>query len=181
MDVQRTINHDTLVEPLDQFGRVALGVAGGELAAGVAGAGDQPATQRRGAPIEPKRGDGCQRFVERRVWNVADQQVLPHGQAQRAGAEAFRDRGKSAHRVPGHAGLRHNDADVIEARLFLQDARRYGRACPAAAAAVPLPDRRAAAACRGIPPSPRESAARPSDRARISAAPWCGRCGRPRR
>ena len=55
MDVERLVDGDARFQPIDQFRGVALGVAGGELAAGVAGAGDQPAAERRGSPVQAER------------------------------------------------------------------------------------------------------------------------------
>ncbi len=115
-----------------------------------------PPRSARGAPIEAKRGDGCQRIVERRIGNVADQQVLPHGQAQRAGAEALGDRRRGrASCPPVHARLRHDDANIVQPRLLLPVHADMAVLVLRRPRHASRPDRRAAAACRGTPPSPR--------------------------
>ena len=119
VDVHRPIDGDARIQPIDQFRGVAFCIARRELAAGVAGAGDQPAAQRRGTPIQPKRRDCRQSVVERLVGNVADDQVLPDGQPQRAGTEALGDHGKAAH-VPGRQPRHRDDnADIVQAWLLL--------------------------------------------------------------
>ncbi len=69
---------------------------------------------------QAQRRDRGQRLGHAVVRDVGDQQVLPHGQADRAGAEAVGDVGQPAHPLAGDAADRQHHADIGQARLLLR-------------------------------------------------------------
>ena len=98
---------------------MALGVGGGELAAGIAGAGDEAAADRARLDADAERGQRGDADADILVGDVGDQQVLPDREPQRAAAEALGDLGQAAHLLGGDAADRQHDAEIVEARLLL--------------------------------------------------------------
>ena len=122
---------------------VALGVGGGEPAAGVAGAGDEAGADRARLGGEAERLDGGLGDARAcRVGHAGDQQVLPDGEADIAVAHLLRDGGEPAHLRRRELADRQHHADPVQAILLLlvdADMRQRGRT-PAAARA-PRPAR----------------------------------------
>ena len=87
MDVERRVDVDPRLAPVADLGGVALGVGGGELAAGIAGAGDQAGADLRGLDRKPDRFDGGDGKRDILVAHARDQKVLPDRQADFAVAE----------------------------------------------------------------------------------------------
>src|SRR5437868_13445525 len=82
MDVERCVDLDASLAPVADFRRVTLGIRGRELAAGVAGAGNQPCADLRGFDRKPRGLDGGDRRRDVAVVYAGDQQVLPHREAE---------------------------------------------------------------------------------------------------
>src|SRR5579863_6447133 len=77
VDVDRRVELDARLAPARDLLGMTLGVGGGELAADVAGAGDQAGADRVGAGREPERLDGADRLPYYRRRDPRDEQVLP--------------------------------------------------------------------------------------------------------
>ena len=92
MDVDRRVERDARLAPARDVLGVALGVGGCELAAGVAGAGDQAGADRVRLGGEPERLDRGLGACSLLVGDAGDQQVLPDRQPDLAVAEIARDR-----------------------------------------------------------------------------------------
>jgi hypothetical protein len=58
VDIQRRVDFDPRLAPVANFGGVALGIGRRELAAGIAGTGDQPGADLRRLDRQPRRFDG---------------------------------------------------------------------------------------------------------------------------
>lgn len=86
VDVDRLVERDAFVEMLGQRHRVALGVGGGEFAAGIAGAGDQRAANGGGAPIEAEGDYRVLGLVELGRRDASDNEVLPDREPDRLAA-----------------------------------------------------------------------------------------------
>ena len=110
---------DARLAPVADLGRMALGVGGRELAAGIAGAGDQPGADLRRLDRKPDRFDRRDRKFDILVTHAGDQQVLPDRQADIAVAEILRDFGEAAHLLAGHLAERQRHADPVQAFLLL--------------------------------------------------------------
>ena len=105
---------------MGEFDRVGLGVGGGEAAAFVAGAGDRAAEQGCGLVVEAGVADRLLSGFEMFSRDVGNDEVLPDGEAEFAGAEVVGDVGESAHLWRWQAADGNGDADVVEARLRLR-------------------------------------------------------------
>ena len=179
MDVDRRVERDARLAPARDLLGVALGVGGGELAAGIAGAGDEAGADGVGLDGEAERFDPRLRRLELCGRHAGDQQVLPDREPDIAVAQVARDVGEPAHLRDRHAADRQRrrrsscspscfcamDADMRGAVEGRPRRQRAGHGAVELAAELLLDQR------RGI-------SRRPACRARISAAPWCGRCGR---
>src|SRR5688572_29350062 len=97
---------------------MALGVRGGELAAGVAGAGDQAAADGARLDAQTESVDGGDADADIAVGDVGDQEVLPHGQPDRAAAEALGDLGESAHLLRREAADVQDQAEIMRPACF---------------------------------------------------------------
>ena len=124
-------------EVVGELQRVALGVGGGELAAGVAGAGDQAAAERRRRASRGRapRSPPCA-SASAIVGDVGDQQVLPDGQPDRAAAESVGDVGEAAHLLARSSGRPAARRRRRSGRAASAGGRRHGRACRRAAGAA---------------------------------------------
>ena len=91
------VERDARLAPARDLLGVALGVGGRELAAGIAGAGDEAGADRRCLGGEPERLDRGLRQRDLLVRHAGDQQVLPDREADIAVAEIARDLGEAAH------------------------------------------------------------------------------------
>src|SRR5579883_3654406 len=87
MDVEWRIDIDTALAPVADRGRVTLGVGGRELAALVAGAGDQAGADLRGLHGKPELFDCGRRECDVLIADARDEQILPDRQADFAIAE----------------------------------------------------------------------------------------------
>ena len=92
---------------------------GGELAAGIAGAGDQAAADGARLDAQAQRVDGGDADADIAVGDVGDQEVLPDGQPDRAAAEALGDLGEAAHLLGGEPADRQDEAEIVAAGLLL--------------------------------------------------------------
>src|SRR3954468_9561287 len=106
MDVERRIDLDARLAPFADRGGVALGVGSGELAAGIAGAGDQPGTNWRSLHDQPDRLDGRDGERDILLAHARYQQVLPDRQPEFAIAKILRDVGEPAHLRAGDLAKR---------------------------------------------------------------------------
>ena len=119
MDVERRVDVDARLAPVADLGRMALGIRGRELAAGIAGAGDQPGADLRGLDREPDLLDRGNGELDILVAHARDQQVLPDRQADIAVAEILRNLGQPPHLLAGDLAERQRDADPVQALLLL--------------------------------------------------------------
>ena len=98
---------------------MALGVRGRELAAGITGTGHQAAPDGARFDAQAERIDGGDADADVAVGDIGDQQVLPHGEPERAAAEALGNLGEAAHLPGRQAAHRQHQAEIIEACLLL--------------------------------------------------------------
>ena len=119
MDVDRGVDRDPRVAPVGDSGGVVLGVGKAELAAGAAGAGDQPGAEFRGFYRKADRLDGGRGQCHLVVGHARDQQILPDRQADFAIAQILRDFCQAAHLFAGHLAQRQCNADPVQSGLFL--------------------------------------------------------------
>ena len=87
MDIDRPVEIDARLAPLRDLLGVPLGIGGRELAADIAGAGDQPGADRGRLGGQTERVDGGLRQRDLVVGDAGDQQVLPDRQPDIAVAE----------------------------------------------------------------------------------------------
>ena len=134
-----------------------LGVGRGELAAGVAGAGDEAGADRDCAWWrEPSASIAACAASTLFGGDAGDQQILPDRETDIAVAEFTRDLGKPAHLRGGDLADRQHHADPVEAVLLLRDATPiWARRSKAGRGAMAL-GRRARRACGRA--SPRRAA-----------------------
>jgi len=119
VDVEGLVKGDFFVEVVGEEDRLAFGVGGGVFAAGVAGAGDESSGDGGGGVGESggfDRGLGVGEFFVRDVW---DDEVLPGGEADLAGAKLFGEVGDGHHGVDGHTTDGNDDAEVVAAVVLL--------------------------------------------------------------
>ena len=119
MDVDRQVDRHARFEIVGEPQRMALGVRGRELAAGIAGAGHQAAPDGARLDAQAQRIDGGDADADVAVGDVGDQQVLPHREPERAAAEALGDLGEAAHLPGRQAADRQHEAEIVEACLLL--------------------------------------------------------------
>ena len=91
MDVDRRVERDARLAPARDLLGVALGIGGGELAAGIAGAGDEAGANRVGLVARPSASIRACAAVELVRRHAGDQQVLPDREPDIAVAEFARD------------------------------------------------------------------------------------------
>src|ERR1700681_1036687 len=120
MNIERSVDVDPRLAPVADRSGMAFGVGGRELAAGIAGAGDQA-----GADLRCRNGqaNGLDRGHDKPDILVAparDQQVLPDREADIAVAENLRDLCESAHLLATDLAERQRHADPIKTRLLLR-------------------------------------------------------------
>ncbi len=179
MDVDRRVERHARLAPARNFFGVALGVGGRELAAGIAGAGDEAGADGIGVDGETERFDllgRCGKLFRR---HAGDQQVLPDGEPQIAVAEFARDFGEAAHLRDRSCALpaRQRRSSSALAAFAHESPICAVRRTPDAAPARRAPRGRACG--RASPQGEPRIFRRPWRRARISAAPWCGRLRSP--
>ncbi len=90
MDVDRQVDRDPRLEIVGESQRMALGIGGGELAAGIAGAGDQAAADRARLDAQTERIDGGDADADVAVgdvWLAAGQSNMSGYSGSVAGAE----------------------------------------------------------------------------------------------
>ena len=180
MDVDRPVERDARLAPARDLLGVALGVGGRELAAGIAGAGDEAGADRarlgrqaRAPRSRPRRAP---------TLSVGTPEISRFCQTVSRISPSPRSRaivGEPAHLRRGELADRQHDADPVAARPASADARRYGRRgrTPAAARRLGAATRVELAAELFLDQR-QELLEAQARRARISAAPCCGRCGR---
>ena len=140
--------------------RGALVSDAGELAAGVAGAGDQAGADAGRVPVSPRASMRRFAVLDVGLGDVGDQQVLPDGQADRAAAESLGDR------RPGRASARPSSGRPAARRrrrtgpAASAGGRRRGRAVVRPAAARTCVERRLRAACGRASSRPRRGTSR---------------------
>ena len=127
MNIDRRVERNAGFAPARDLLGVALGVGGGKLAAGIAGAGDEAGADGVGLDGKAERFDALLRLRELLGRHAGDQQILPDREAQIAVAELARDRGKSVHLRDRHPPDRHDDADPVRAPPASGRERRYAR------------------------------------------------------
>ena len=113
MDIQRGIDGHPRLAPVGDGGGMAFGIGGRELAAGIAGAGDQPGAYLRGLDVKAHRFDRCNGKSGILVSHAWNQQVLPDRQPNIAVAEILRDLCQSPHLLARHLAERQCDADPV--------------------------------------------------------------------
>src|ERR1700730_18421562 len=119
MNVERRVDVDPRFAPVADRGGVALGVGCRELAAGIAGAGDQSGADVRRRYRTPNRFDGRNGERDILVAHTRDQNVLPDRETEFAMAEIPGDLGETPHLLAGHLAEGQRDADPVQIHLFL--------------------------------------------------------------
>src|SRR5205814_9147131 len=114
VQVVRRVEGDGAIEVIGDRERVPLGVARGEFAAAVAGAGNDAGARLAYLGGEAELGERRLQLGSSRGCDVRDDDVLPDGKSQRAAAVALGDVGETAHLRAGHApdGQRHPAIDM---------------------------------------------------------------------
>src|SRR5215510_10513867 len=120
MDIDGRVKRNARLAPLGDVFGMPLGVGGGELATGIAGAGDKARPKRIGLDRETKRCDVCLRSFEFVGWHTGDQQVLPDGEPDVAVTQFACDLGKPPHLGDAEIADRHNHANPVQTLLFLR-------------------------------------------------------------
>src|SRR5260370_1773528 len=121
MNVERGVDGNPRLAPVADRGGMALGIGRRKLAAGIAGARDQPGAYLRSLDLEADRFDRRNGKSDILVTHARDQQVLPDRQPNITIAEILRDLCQPAHLLARHLAERQRDADPVQARLFLLD------------------------------------------------------------
>ena len=143
VDVDRPVELDARLAPARDLLGVALGVGGGEPAADVAGAGDQPGADRVALVARPSASIAASASVELVVRHAGDQQVLPDRQPDIAVAQVA-PRSSASPRICAAVSLPTGSTTPIQFKpcLLLRDGRRCGpRGRRAAAARSLRPER----------------------------------------
>ena len=120
---------DARLAPARDLLGVALGVGGGEAAAGIAGAGDEAGADRA-SPWSRARAPRCAASASVDACRSGTPEISRFCQTVRRmspSPSSLRDRGEPAHLRRGQLADRQHDADPVQAVLLLRDARRYGR------------------------------------------------------
>ena len=120
VQVHRGVETQRRIEVLAERESMALGVARREFAAGVAGAGDDAGARRARTGGQLQGGECSLDLGLSRALNIGDDDVLPHGEPQRAAAEALGDVGQAAHLRHAQASDRQRDAAIELPRGFLR-------------------------------------------------------------
>ena len=120
MNVERRVDLQARIEMIGDCESVALGIARRELAARIAGAGDDSGTNRRclGTQADCRQGHRHRSAIGFR--DVRYDQVLPWREANRATAIALGDVGDCAHLRSGHLSHGEGYAAIHSLRLLLR-------------------------------------------------------------
>ena len=125
MDVERRVDVDARLAPVADLGGMALGVGGRELAAGIAGAGDQAGADLRGFDRKPDllRSRRSPARHSRRARPRSAGSARPSGgyRRRRGPARSL----QAPHLLAGDLAERQRDADPVQARPASACARRY--------------------------------------------------------
>ena len=120
VDVDRLVDVEERIEVVGDGERVAFRVRHRELAAAIAGAGDEPGAHRRGLPGEAAGLDAAFAGLEPVVGHAGDEEVLPDGEPDIAVAEILGDARELPHLLGGELAGRQHDSDPVQAGLFLR-------------------------------------------------------------
>ncbi len=120
VDVDRQVQRDARLAMRGNGECILLGMGGGELAAAVAGAGDEACADGIGLGRQPERAERRERSLDPLRRHAGDKQVLPDRKTDLAVAEVARQCGEPAHLVRRHLADGQHHADEMQPRLLLR-------------------------------------------------------------
>ena len=114
------IQREFFVEIICESESVTFGVGLRKLAVGVARAGDQSAANVRFLRVKADLAQSFARSLDIGIWDIRNDEILPDGQPNFAGAVKVGDFGDAKHLFWSDLADRNGNADVIKATLFLR-------------------------------------------------------------